>query len=163
MHGLFYQQDAVDDELYDAVIEHLTATDDWFRVGGESSRQVIHYGYKYNYGGGSGAKTRPMPDCIDNLRLYLISVLDEYVHRGLIEPYNEAFDQCIINKYQPGQGIGAHIDHSDYGSIIGCFTLSPGNGSPGEMEFVREGFPTNVICTQDRSLYIMTGDIGSIR
>ena len=158
MKGLYYVRDAVDLELYETVMDHLNTCEDWFQVGGASSRKVIHYGYKYNYGGGSGAATTPMPECIDNLRLYLISVLDEYVRKGVLQPYDESFNQCIINKYEPGQGIGAHIDHSDYGAIIGCFTFSPGNGSPGEMVFLREGFPTNVIQTADKSLYIMTGE-----
>lgn len=159
--GLYYFDNAVDDELYAEAMEHLKNSPEWTGVGkGKNSRRVIHYGYKYNYGGGSGAATTAFPDWVDTLRQYLIATLDQMVRAGTIPPYNEAFDQCIINKYEPGQGIGKHIDHFDFGAIIGCFTLSDTQGtlSPGEMEFIRDDVLPYAVQTKSQSLYIMTGE-----
>jgi alkylated DNA repair dioxygenase AlkB len=39
------------------------------------------------------------------------------------------FDQCIINRYLPGQGIGEHVDDKKYGPYVASFTIES------EMEF----------------------------
>ena len=63
------------------------------------------------------------------------------------------WNQCIINRYLPGQGIGAHIDVKSYGDHIVCFTL----GSGREMEFTRDD-DNYCLYTEPRSAYVMSGD-----
>ena len=51
--GLYYFKDVVSDELSKEITTYLSECNDWFPVGGASnSRQVIHYGYKYDYKSG---------------------------------------------------------------------------------------------------------------
>jgi alkylated DNA repair dioxygenase AlkB len=153
--GLYYYSQAVDKELYEDIIQYLDG-ENWSAVGkGKNSRKVVHYGTKYNYGGGLGGDAPPMPECIDELKENLVSTVDE-----LIPGHVETFNQCIVNKYEPGQGISAHIDHPGYGDIIGCYTFAPGagqNNSPGEMVFSLDDNIYNMV-TEDSSLYIMTGE-----
>ena len=81
---------------------------------------------------------------------------------------NTTFDQCIINKYEPGQGIGAHSDSAEFDDIIGCFTLCTDAEktnvgccnqklSPGEMKFQHPllQLPPHKVLTEHGSLYIM--------
>ncbi|KKM74057.1 hypothetical protein LCGC14_1404150, partial [marine sediment metagenome] len=85
--------------------------------------------------------------------------LDTYHHLDNIEGMKEFpdgywFDQCIINRYEPGQGIGAHRDRPDYGEFVACFTL----GSGAEIEFSEcHGPGSYKLYTEPRSLYIMSG------
>lgn len=41
------------------------------------------------------------------------------------------FDQAIVNEYLPGQGIGLHSDHPDFGPLVASLSL----GSAVDMEF----------------------------
>ena len=80
----------------------------------ELSRRVQHYGYRYDYRGTS----RPIPAApfprwaeamADRLR----------PHFGGVLPV-----QCIVNEYRPGQGIGMHADHRDFGPIVASLSLA---------------------------------------
>ena len=31
--------------------------------------------------------------------------------------------QCIVNEYRPGQGIGMHADHRDFGGVVASLSL----------------------------------------
>jgi alkylated DNA repair dioxygenase AlkB len=74
-------------------------------------RRVQHYGYKYDY------KARKV-----DRAMYLGSLPDwaqPVAHRLLSEGHlPELPDQLIVNEYQPGQGISAHVD------CIPCFGAS---------------------------------------
>ena len=60
----------------------------------ELSRPVQHYGYRYDYRGAS----RPEPAALPV--------------------------QCIVNEYCPGQGIGMHADHRDFGPVVASLSLA---------------------------------------
>ena len=32
--------------------------------------------------------------------------------------------QCIVNEYRPGQGIGMHADHRDFGPVVASLSLA---------------------------------------
>jgi alkylated DNA repair dioxygenase AlkB len=177
--GLYYIDNAFDNDLADLLNEHF-ATANYSPVGtGKNSRKVLHYGYKYDYATGrNGGVAEPFPECIGLLQTVLRIQLEEL---GI--EHEETFDQCIVNQYLAGQGIGAHTDSRDYGAIIGCFTLpfpetaqrgmgvlpetaQRGMGvlpetahgvSPGMMEF-ELGEDHYSVTTNPRSLYIMSGD-----
>lgn len=83
-------------------------------------RRVQHYGYKYDYkarGVSSDAFLGQLPQWVA-----------PFAHKLQKESFFKAIpDQVIINEYQPGQGISAHID------CIPCFgetiaSLSLGSG-----------------------------------
>ena len=77
----------------------------WFL---DLKRRVQHYGYKYDY------KARKIDE-----KMKIGSILNwllnkEIFNHQIFEENN--FDQVIINEYQQGQGISAHID------CVPCFT-----------------------------------------
>jgi alkylated DNA repair dioxygenase AlkB len=184
--GLYYFDNIIDDDSLVELLEFLRDTEDWFPLSRHpNSRKVIHYGRKYNYVGrnANGGDAPPFPLIITHLKNTLEVTLEEHLPRREIvegDHHDEVGDfvQCIINKYEPRQGISAHIDAPDYGPIIGCFTiglpwvggvdgdaepLTPANASCGAMEFLHpEGLALPIsIPTKHNSLYIMTGDARS--
>ena len=79
----------------------------------ELSRRVQHYGFRYDYRGSS----RPVPAApfprwaevmADRLRSHFAGALPV---------------QCIVNEYRPGQGIGMHADHRDFGPVVASLSL----------------------------------------
>ena len=32
-------------------------------------------------------------------------------------------EQCIVNEYRPGQAIGMHADHRDFGPVVASLSL----------------------------------------
>ena len=79
----------------------------------ELRRRVQHYGFRYDYrGGGSRVPAPAFPrwtECMaERLR----------PHFGGALPV-----QCIVNEYRPGQGIGMHADHRDFGDVVASLSL----------------------------------------
>lgn len=69
----------------------------------ELKRRVQHYGYKYNYQKRSIESSLYLGDIPD----WLLSIAKQLYRENLTETLP---DQLIINEYEPGQGIAAHID-----------------------------------------------------
>ncbi|UCH66263.1 MAG: alpha-ketoglutarate-dependent dioxygenase AlkB [Ignavibacterium sp.] len=115
-------------------------------------RRVQHYGYRYDY----KARTVTSDMYLGTLPKWLNNLAIKLKEDGLSE---EVPDQVIINEYQPGQGISAHIDcESCFGPRI--FSLSL--GSAAIMEFTLEGKPKKEILLDRRSLVMMYGAARSI-
>jgi alkylated DNA repair dioxygenase AlkB len=66
-------------------------------------RRVQHYGYKYDY----KARSVDHSMYVGPLPTFALGVAQRLLDRGLVE---EMPDQLIVNEYEPGQGITAHID-----------------------------------------------------
>jgi alkylated DNA repair dioxygenase AlkB len=121
----------------------------------ENSRLVQHYGYKYDYTNGKVSQPAgDFPLHIKELsnRLFLIC---KELKLELKNSFKEdvEFDQCINNKYLPGQGISAHSDSLLYGDIIASYTL----GSGCYIDFSDKDGIIKSIYANPGSLYIMTG------
>ena len=118
----------------------------------ELRRRVQHYGYRYDYrGGGSHA---PAPDfprwasvMADRLREHFAGTLPV---------------QCIVNEYLPGQGIGMHADHRDFGPVVASLSLSAcwpmrfrrRDAAP----YARTGLPDDgVVTLPRRSVLVLAG------
>lgn len=148
--GLYYFQDPICNAIVDSIEKYLKSDIKWEKVGkGLTSREVIQFGYKYDYKSGKVTeKTTEFPPEIKKLALQIkkLKIQDKDISECIL-------NQCIINKYEPGQGIGAHTDHPDYGEEIFCFTI----GSGACMTFSQQGEIYNLYTTH-RSLYVMTGD-----
>ncbi|MBD1807584.1 alpha-ketoglutarate-dependent dioxygenase AlkB [Microcoleus sp. FACHB-SPT15] len=88
-------------------------------------RRVQHYGYRYDYKNGSLASANylgALPDWAEHIANRLFN--DKLTEK--------AFDQLIVNEYQPGQGIISHVD------CVPCFgntIISLSLGSPCLMDF----------------------------
>lgn len=128
--GLYYIPDLIPEKRAEDLIEELD-DEEWIPItSSPNSRKVQHYGFSYVYMTGQpGEKTHPLPKFLHFLRDMLKEIC---VQEGIVGEGYE-FNQCIINDYQPGQGISTHIDNAGYGHTIGCFTI----GSPAEMTFTK--------------------------
>jgi alkylated DNA repair dioxygenase AlkB len=112
-------------------------------------RRVQHYGYIYNYKQrtiAAAAKIGPLPDWLQELALRLVT--DNF--------FPTAPDQAIINEYQPGQGISAHVDCIPcFGPTIATLSL----GSSCVMQFTkRRAKQTIEQIVQPRSVLLLTGE-----
>lgn len=114
-------------------------------------RQVQHYGYKYDY------KTTKVDKIKEKLPEWSLDpIIKRAIKKGLIK---EMPDQLIINKYEPGEGIGAHTDSNVFGDTI----ISTSLQSPTTFEYVgRKDTPylgkKYLLWLEPRSLLIMQGD-----
>lgn len=66
-------------------------------------RRVQHYGYRYYY----RARTVNADAYLGELPVWLAEIGRRLVHAGF---FDRAPDQAIVNEYQSGQGIAAHVD-----------------------------------------------------
>jgi len=108
----------VSQDEHDAQLKFLEAQP-WDAEQAPGKRDVQQYGHKYLYRNGSQAppQTTPIPEQLNVIRQRL-------VERKLAPKLP---DQCIVNAYDPGQGIAPHIDHpKHFGSPIVSVTLGSG-------------------------------------
>ena len=146
--GLYYIKD-----IYD--LEDISNNLDdkkWINVNPKNpnSRKVQHYGYSYNYRTSNVFnKCDDIPDSLIPIR----DLLENICRIKKLIPDNYTFNQCIVNRYMPGQSIGKHIDTTNYGSVIGCYTANSGC----YMIFTRNE-ETVKIYVKPNSLYIMSGE-----
>jgi alkylated DNA repair dioxygenase AlkB len=65
----------------------------------EIKRETQHFGHKYHY------RKNTLPVQVPPIPTEFRFLLDR-----LVPHTSQEFDQAIVNRYQPGEGIGAHID-----------------------------------------------------
>ena len=97
--GLLYKEDLLDA----ATQSHVLAEVDARPWQGELRRRVQHYGYRYDYKAravDTSMRLGPLPD-------FGLEVARLAIDAGLLPATP---DQLIVNEYQPGQGIAAHVD-----------------------------------------------------
>ncbi len=118
------------------------------------SRRVQHYGYRYDYrqrGTGRHDPAAPFPRWA--------SVIGDR-----LTPYFDGRrpEQCIVNEYRPGQGIGMHADHQSFGPVVVSLSLGdawtmnfrPRSARP----YVRDGLTSDeVALLPRRSALILRG------
>ena len=145
--GLLYFPNFIPNDLYDKVVDFLNQSNDWQCVGiPEQSRKVLQYGFEYKYRSAqTDIKINPIPAVIDELRTLIKSINNV--------PEEMPFNQCIINRYLPGQGIAPHVDSPQFEDYICCFTL----GSGGTMVFQHPQHGKFELFVEPRSVYLMSG------
>lgn len=143
--GLTYIADFIDAEIEAALIQTIDAQF-WLT---DLKRRVQHYGWRYDY----KARNVTSDLRIGALPNWLQSYAATLQQEGL---FSETPDQVIINEYQPGQGISAHID------CVPCFTdtiASLSLGSPCVMDFTHSKTGEKYsLLLEPRSLLVLTGD-----
>lgn len=92
-----------------AAEQHLIAALDAAEWLTSLSRRVQHYGYRYDY----EARSVSPESYLGPLPPWLATLADRLQVEGR---FSVRPDQVIINEYQPGQGISAHVD------CVPCFT-----------------------------------------
>jgi alkylated DNA repair dioxygenase AlkB len=140
--GLYYFPNLITDK-YISQIE----SGKWFGVtSSKNSRKVQHFGYYYDYSSKRvDIPSDPIPDYLQDL----INIANKKCQELKLDV---VFNQIIINRYEPGQGINPHIDHKGYGPVICCFSLNSGS----ILEFTRD--ETYEIYLEPNSMYIMSTD-----
>lgn len=110
-------------------------------------RRVQHYGYIYDYrlkAISEDMKLGPQPNWLNGLTEQLFA-------RNI---FPKIPDQVIINEYEPGQGISAHIDCVPcFGDVIASLSL----GGAVDMSF-RKGGDVNSIRLEPNSLLVLAGE-----
>lgn len=110
--GLTLIQNFINPQEHEQLVSQIESMA-WGSIG---SRKVQQYGFKYNYrsrGVNKSDKICEIPEFCD-------FVVERMIEKELIQ---RAPDQCIINKYDSGQGIGRHIDSTVFGDIIISLSL----------------------------------------
>ncbi len=143
--GLKYTPDFINAATEAALIQTIDAHP-WIT---ELKRRVQHYGWRYDYKARSVTNDLRIGVLPDWLQTYAVRLQQA----GL---FNETPDQVIINEYQPGQGISAHID------CVPCFAdtiASLSLGSPCVMGFThsKTGEKSSLLL-EPRSLLVLSGD-----
>ena len=143
--GLTYIPDYIDATSEDALISTIDVQP-WIT---ELKRRVQHYGWRYDYKARSVTNNLRIGVLPDWLQTYAVRLQQA----GL---FNETSDQVIVNEYQSGQGISAHID------CVPCFAdtiASLSLGSPCVMDFnhSKTGEKSSLLL-EPRSLLVLTDD-----
>jgi len=144
IHGLTHIEEFISREEEQDLLVALD-NEEWLT---SLKRRVQHYGYKYDY------KARYVDSS-----LYLGS-LPEWSSEVLARLHSkefipETFDQLIVNEYEPGQGVSAHID------CVPCFKetiVSLSVGSQAEMVFTHKELGKKTILLNPRSVVILQKD-----
>lgn len=145
--GLYYYSNFLSAEEEKTLLDFLDKEEVWFSVSrSANARQVLHYGYVYNYA--SHGKLEKAPEFPAPVQWLKQKILEKH-------PLASEFclDQCIVNKYQPGQGIASHTDSPLFKNFICCVTI----GSGASMDFSKNG-ETKSLFVEPRSLYIMSDE-----
>lgn len=140
--GLVYVPEYIGEEAHGRLIQIMDSSD-WL---GDLRRRTQHYGYKYDYakrGLDASMHLGALPDWAADLARRLFD-----------EGYTDALaDQAVVNEYEPGQGIAAHIDCVPcFGESIAAITL----GSGCNLDFTR-GEEKHSLYVAPRSLFVMRG------
>lgn len=154
MQGLIYLEDPFDLELT-IDLEEFVRTEKFLKKtfhvnpSNPNSRVVAHYGFKYDYKNGNTLeKTHKFPKLLKKLRKKIMK-LHEFDDET-------TFNQCIMNRYLPGQGIGAHIDKLEYGKEIACVSILGGTDiifSKGDLKETKYIKPNSLYIMTDESRY----------
>lgn len=143
--GLSYIADYID-ESTDSALLKIIDSQPWMD---DLKRRVQHYGWRYDYKARNVTSDLRIGALPDWLQTYAACLQQA----GL---FAETPDQVIINEYEPGQGISAHID------CIPCFAdtiASLSLGSPCVMDFShsKTGDKSSLLL-EPRSLLVFSGD-----
>jgi alkylated DNA repair dioxygenase AlkB len=114
--------------------------------GYKANRQVVGFGFRYDYGSRKVIDAPPLPSFLDPLR------------RRIAEAFGrnaEAFQQVLINEYRPGAGIGWHRDKPQFDEVVGASLLAPCT-----FRFRRKnkgGWDRVSLVVEPRSAYLLSG------
>ena len=114
--------------------------------GYKANRQVVAYGFRYDYGRRRAVKAPPLPSFLEPLRRKVAAAFDRPA---------EAFEQVLINEYRPGAGIGWHRDKAQFDEVVGVSLLAPCT-----FRFRRKnggGWDRLSLMVEPRSAYLLSG------
>ena len=118
------------------------------------SRRVQHYGFRYDYrapGVGRHDPAAPFPRWATVIGDRIAPLFD-----------GRRPEQCIVNEYRPGQGIGMHADHASFGDVVVSLSLGDAwtmNFRPrSRRPYVRGGLASDeIVMLPRRSALVLRG------
>lgn len=143
--GLTYLENYISEDEADRLVQEIDAAP--WRA--DLKRRVQHYGYRYDYKARQARREDylgPLPE-----------LFQQMAERLTIEGYFKLVpDQVIVNEYQPGQGISAHIDCQPcFGETIASLSLL----SACVMRFASQTLSQQMqLHLQSASLLVLSGD-----
>jgi len=145
INGLTYLPNYLNVDQQNTLIEAIDQQN-WMN---DLKRRVQHYGYRYDY-----RRRTVTPDMYLGKLPGWLSPIAKKIYADAHMP--AIADQCIINEYQPGQGISAHVDCEPcFGNVIGSISL----GSACVMVFQhRSNGQKAELQLEPGSMVIMTGE-----
>lgn len=142
--GLRYVADYLTPDGHDALLVTIDEQP-WQPFFGRLGRRVQVYGYTYNHTKGGIFRLGDLPSWVRELA-------EAIVHDGLMP---SAPDQMIVNEYQPGTGIDAHVDHNAFDDTI----VSVSFGSGCVMDLARgPSKESESVFLEPRSALVLSGD-----
>lgn len=143
--GLTYLENYISEDEANRLVQEIDAAP-WCT---DLKRRVQHYGYRYDYKARQAQREDylgPLPEVFQQLAQRLT---DERHFQSLP-------DQVIVNEYEPGQGISAHIDCEPcFGATIASLSLL----SACVMRFSSQAYSRQMdLYLQPASLLILNGD-----
>jgi alkylated DNA repair dioxygenase AlkB len=114
--------------------------------GYQANRQVVGFGFRYDYGARHVVEAPPLPAFLEPLRRKIAKAFDRPA---------EAFQQALVNEYRPGAGIGWHRDKAEFDEVVGVSLLAPCN-----FRFRRkngDGWDRVSLTVEPRSAYLLSG------
>ena len=110
-------------------------------------RRVQHYGYKYDY----KARTVTHDAYIGALPNWVVPIAKRLQEQNIFKTIP---DQAIVNEYEPGQGISAHVDCVPcFGDVIASLTL--GSGATMQFQNTKDKHREELYL-QERSLVVLS-------
>ncbi len=111
--GLTYLENYISEDEADRLVQEVDAAP--WRT--DLKRRVQHYGYRYDY----KARQVRREDYLGPLPAPFHGLAERLTREG---HFQTVLDQVIVNEYQPGQGISAHIDCQPcFGETIASLSL----------------------------------------
>lgn len=146
--GLRYQADVITaDEERDLAAHFKTLPFKPFEFHGYTGhRQVVSFGWRYDFGRRSLDATTPIPDFLLPLRAKVAAFTSHAP---------DAFQQALVSLYEPGAAIGWHRDRPEFGQVAGVSLLTPCR-----FRFRRKagsGWERRAFGAAPRSAYLLSG------
>ena len=143
--GLTYLENYILEDEADRLVQEIDAG--LWRA--DLKRRVQHYGYRYDY----KARQARREDYLGPLPELFQQLAERLTTEG---HFRTVPDQVIVNEYQPGQGISAHIDCQPcFGETIASLSLL----SACVMRFASQAFSQQMeLHLQPASLLVLKGD-----
>lgn len=114
--------------------------------GFRANRQVVSFGYRYDYDRRVVIEAAPSPPFLEPLRRKVAPLFDRPA---------EFFRRVLINEYRPGAGIGWHRDKAQFDEVVGVSLLAPCT-----LRFRRKAGETwdrASLTVEPRSAYLLSG------
>ena len=111
-----------------------------------ANRQVVSFGYRYDYDRRVIVEAAPFPSFLEPLRRNVAAIFDRPA---------DSFRQVLINEYRPGAGIGWHRDKAQFDEVVGVSLLAPCS-----LRFRRKAGATwerATLIVEPRSAYLLSG------